>query len=90
VVVSPSAVSSGGGATVTVTLAGRVPAGGASITLSSSNASAFNPASILIPVGQLVGTVAVTAGTVSSPATVTVTAAYNGSQASGTVTVTAQ
>jgi len=87
VAISPANVASGSSATVTVTLSSRAPSGGAQIALSSTSASVLNPGSTMsIPENQLVGTVSVTAGPATG--TATVTGSYNGSQASGSVTVT--
>lgn len=88
--VSPSTVLSGANATVTVSLDGPAPAGGAQVALSSSNTAAF-PVPLVVPVsaGSSTGSVSIVAGPVSSPTTVTVTGTYSGASATNTVTVTA-
>lgn len=89
VTVSPSTALSTNSATVTVTLTGLAPSGGAIVTLGSNNTSAFNPpASITVAAGQTTGSATVTAGIVGVSTTVTVTGNYGGAQ-SGTVTVLA-
>lgn len=51
--ISPTTVSSGGLATVTVALSGAAPSpAGATVTLSSSNPSAFPPSTLFVPPGQ--------------------------------------
>jgi hypothetical protein len=59
--VSPAAVAAGQSSTGTVTLNGAAPAGGVTISLSSSNtAIATVPASVTVPVGQTTATYLVT------------------------------
>src|ERR1035437_7075210 len=87
--ISPSTVASGANATVTINLSGAVPTGVASVTLSSSNNSAFLVSSpISIQAGQSSFSFQTQAGTVTSSTAVTVTATYNNSSQSATVTVT--
>jgi uncharacterized repeat protein (TIGR01451 family) len=87
--ISPSSIAGGGSATVSVTLSAAAPSSGAAITLSSTNTSVFNlPASITVAAGQTSGsTGSITAGAVTSAASVTVTGTYNNSSQSGGVTV---
>jgi hypothetical protein len=88
VAVTPSTIAGGAFATVTVTLGGPAPLGGAAVTL-LSNASAFPlPASLTVPAGRLIAstTVQTTAVTASTP--VTVTAAYNGASKTANATLT--
>jgi hypothetical protein len=85
--VSPSTVISTNSATITVTLSGAAPSGGAVVTLSTSSASAFAPpASITVAAGQTAGSATVAAGTVSTSTGVTVTGNYGGAQ-TGSITV---
>jgi sugar lactone lactonase YvrE len=87
VTISPSTVTSGSSAQVTVTLTGPAPSGGAYITLSSTNSSAFPAVGFTVAAGQTSNSSNVTAGTVTSSATATVTAGYNNSSKQATVTV---
>ena len=85
--VNPSSVISTNSATVTVTLSGVAPSGGAVVTLGSNNASAFNPpASITVAAGQTANFATVYSGTVSASTPVTVTGSYGATQ-TGSVTV---
>src|SRR5262249_15872069 len=77
--VLPLRVVGGNAATGTVTLTGIAPAGGAVITLASSNTSAATvPASVTIPAGQTSATYPVTTAVVSTMASSTITATYAG------------
>jgi hypothetical protein len=76
VAVSPSQVASGGSATITVTLAGAAPAGGAAVSLSASSAVFSPQATCNVSAGATIGTCSGTAGTVTSSTPVTVTATY--------------
>ena len=88
--ISPSSVSSGGSATITVTLSGAAPVGGAAVTLSSSNSSALPvPATCTVSAGQTAASCTATAGMVTTSTNVTVTATYNGSSQQASITVTA-
>ncbi|HEV3468848.1 MAG TPA: hypothetical protein VG148_05975 [Pyrinomonadaceae bacterium] len=87
--VSPSSVEGGATAQGQVSLTALAPSGGAAVSLSSSNPSAASvPASVTIAAGQNAATFNVTAGSVSATMTVTITAAYNGTTRSTTLTVT--
>jgi DNA-binding beta-propeller fold protein YncE len=73
-------VSSGGNTTVSIQLSAAAPSGGAVISLTSGNPTAFPlPASYLVPAGQLSISFTNRAGTVTSLTSVTLTATYNGS-----------
>ena len=86
--ISPSTVTTGAPATVSITLNGPAPAGGAQVALTSSNNSAFPvPPSLSITAGNTTATVSVTSGSVSTSTAVTVTATYAGSSANAAVTV---
>ncbi|HEV2487588.1 MAG TPA: alkaline phosphatase family protein [Terracidiphilus sp.] len=82
--VSPvSFVGSGGTATLTVTLSAAALAGGATISLTTSNSTVFPvPVSFTVPAGQTTGSQTVTVGTVTASTLVTVTASYNSSSKS--------
>ncbi|MDQ3806264.1 MAG: hypothetical protein M3416_20855, partial [Acidobacteriota bacterium] len=87
--VAPSSVESGVTAQGQVSLTALAPAGGAAVSLSSSNPSAAGvPASVTIASGQNAANFNVTTGSVSATTTVTITAAYNGTTMSRTLTVT--
>jgi hypothetical protein len=78
--ISPSVVSPGDTATVTVTLSGPAPPEGATVSISSSNLTAFpSPPVCLIPAGQSAATFGVQAGTVTTETRVSVSGGYGGS-----------
>lgn len=86
VAIAPSPVTPGGTATVTITMSGSAPSGGATVMLASSNVSAFPvPASVSVTAGQSSTSVQVTAG--NSTGTATITATYNSSNATASATV---
>ena len=88
VAISPTTITTGSSATVSATLNGPAPAGGAQVTLTSSNNSAFpTPSSIPIAAGNTTASVSVTSGSVSTSTAVTVTATYAASSASAAITV---
>ncbi len=87
VTINPTTVASGGTAQVTVTLSGPAPSGGATITLTSSNNSAFPVINFNIAAGQTSGSAGFGTGTVATATVVTVTAAYNGSSQQTALTV---
>lgn len=90
IVVNPSSVMSGGSATITVTLSGPAPSGGAPVSLVSSDPSAFPPPPMLVvQPGQTSSSTTITVGTVSASTTATVTASYGGATSNVTVTITA-
>ena len=89
VTVSSATLAGGGSATVTVELTGPAPSGGATVTLSSGNATVFHaPASIVVAAGQTSASVKVQAAQVTASTSVTVTATYNGASKTASVTVT--
>ena len=86
---SPSSVASGGAVTITATLSGVAPSGGASVSLLSSNPTALPvPTAIAVTAGQASGSTTATAASVASAMNVTVTGTYNNSSQTGTTTVT--
>jgi len=85
--ISPTTVTSGSSAQVTVTLSGPAPSGGAFITLTSNNTSAFPVAGFTIAAGQTSNSSSFGSGTVTSSTTVTVTASYNNSTQQAQLTV---
>ena len=86
--VSPSAITSGQSGSGTVSLTAPAGTGGATITLSSSNAAVASvPSSVTIPQGSTATTFAVSTGSVSVSTTATVAAYYSGVNTSFLVTV---
>ena len=74
--------------TGTVTLTGPAPAGGAQVMLSSSNASASVPSSVTVPAGSNSATFTVNTSPVLISASATISASYNNTTQSATLTVT--
>jgi pimeloyl-ACP methyl ester carboxylesterase len=72
--------------TGTVTLS-AAPAGGVTVALSSSNPSVQVPLTMSVGAGQSFGTFSATAIAVTAQTSVTVTASYDGGQATNTLTV---
>ncbi|MCB1022105.1 MAG: hypothetical protein KDC27_19395, partial [Acidobacteria bacterium] len=72
---APTAVTGGQPSTGTVTLGAPAPAGGVLVSLSSGNASASVPGSLVIPQGQTTGQFTVTTTTVSTQQVAQITAA---------------
>ena len=86
--VFPANVPGGATASLTVTLTGQAPPGGAVVTL-SSNATAFPvPATVTVPAGRSSATVLVQTKAVTTATPVTVTATYNATSKTATATVT--
>jgi hypothetical protein len=81
--ISPSNSVIGGSSTIlTVTLSGPAPAGGAAVSLSSSDTVLYPvPATLTAPEGGITASTTVLTGSTATTATVTVTGTYNGSQA---------
>ncbi len=91
--VSLSSTSTAGGNTVqgTATLTAGAPTGGATIALSSSNTSvATVPSSVVVPQGSASATFTVTALTVGSTTTATISGSYLNVTQSAPLSVTAQ
>ena len=86
---SPSSVLGGNSSTGMVTLNGPAPAGGALVTLSSSNTSAAQvPASVTVAANATTATFAVTTSPVAADTPLTISGTYSATQ-SGSLTVTA-
>lgn len=84
----PSYVKGGTFTHVQVSLDAPAPAGGATVTLSSTNTAVLNPGPITIAAGQTQSAViTVPVGRVNRTLGVTVTGQYNGRQIAATVTV---
>ncbi len=86
---NPTSVTGGTqNSTGTVTLSGAAPAGGAVVSLSSSNtAVARTPASVTVAAGGTTATFTVTTSSVSTSAEITITAVYAGTTRTATLTV---
>src|SRR5207244_4066972 len=75
---NPSSVTCGNSSTGTVTLSGAAPAGGATVTLSSSNtAAAAVPSSVTVAAGATSASLTVSTSTVTASTTVAISAAYS-------------
>lgn len=89
VTLNPSSVTGGSNSTGTVTLNGKAPAGGAVVTLASSNTGAAQvPATVTVSAGSTSTTFTVTTSAVGTTTTSSISATY-GTTASATLTVNA-
>ena len=88
---SPATVQGGANASATVTLTGPAPAGGAVVSLTSSNtAAATVPANVTVPAGATsAATSSVATSAVSTTTTSVISATYSGATRTATLTVTA-
>ena len=88
VTVNPASVLGGSSSTGTVTLSGPAPAGGAVVTLSSSDTAAAQvPASVTVAANATTATFSITSSPVASNTSLTISATYGATQnASFTVT----
>jgi len=86
---NPTSVTGGNSSTGTVTLSGPAPAGGAQVTLSSSNTTVARvPSSVTVGAGATSATFTVTTSDVATSTTVTISAAYGGVTKTASLTVT--
>lgn len=85
--IAPGNLVGGNTAVGTVTLNGAAPSGGALVMLSSNNAAATVPASVLVPAGQTSATFTAQTSAVTSLITATIRATY-GSSTPATKTAT--
>jgi hypothetical protein len=86
---NPTSVMGGNSSTGTLTLSGPAPAGGAQVTLSSSDTAAARvPASVTVAAGATSATFTVSTSAVAASTTVTISAAYSGVIKSASLTVT--
>jgi hypothetical protein len=85
---TPNSVASGATAACSVTLSAAAPAGGTSLSISSSSSALSLPTQLAIPAGATSASVTATAGPVTADQAVTVTATLGGTAKSATVTVT--
>ena len=86
---TPSAVLGGKPATGTLTLTGLAPVGGLTLQLSSDNAAATVPATVLVPAGKNVATFVVTTKAVTGRTPVNISASANGTTVSQQLAVQA-
>ena len=85
---NPSSVTGGSSSTGTVTLSGPAPNGGAVVSLTSSNTGvAAAPSSVTIPDGSTSANFMVSTNSVSSSVSVTISAFYNSTTQTSTLTV---
>ncbi len=86
---APFGVVGGQSSTGTVTLGGPAPSGGAIVALASSNSSVASvPATVTVPGGATSASFIVSTKRVNRTKTATITASYNSSSVSTTLTVT--
>jgi hypothetical protein len=87
---NPTSVVGGAqSSTGTVTLGGPAPAGGAQVTLSSSNTTVARvPSSVMVAAGATNATFAVSTSAVAASTTITISAIYGGATRSASLTVT--
>ena len=86
---NPTSVTGGNSSTGTVTLSGPAPAGGAQVTLSSSNTTAARvPSSVTVNGGSTSATFTVSTSVVGASTTVTISATYGGATRSASLNVT--
>ena len=87
--INPTTIAGGSASSGTVVLSSGAPFGGAVINLSSSNPSVASvPATVTAPANSFVGLFTIATSPVAANTTVTITASYNGTTRSGTLTVT--
>lgn len=86
---NPTNVTGGNSSVGTVTLSGPAPAGGAQVTLSSSNTAAANvPPNVTVAAGATTATFTVSTTAVGASTTVTISATYAGATRSASLNVT--
>lgn len=86
--IAPGVVRGGAPATATITLDSAAPAGGATITLSSSDRRVQPPATITVPAGAVQVAASLTTARTRRDTSVTVTAEYGSSSVNGVLLVT--
>jgi hypothetical protein len=77
---NPASVTGGSSSVGTVTLNMAAPSGGAGVFLSSSNAAATVPQSVVVPAGQTSASFTATTSAVSASTSATITASLGGSK----------
>ena len=88
VTVNPTSVGGGSATTGTVEISPAAPSGGSVVTLSSSSSLASVPASVTVAAGQKYATFQVATAAVLASAQATITASFNGSVKTTTLTIT--
>jgi hypothetical protein len=89
IALNPASVVGGSTSQGTASLTSAAPAGGAVVTLSSSNTSAATvPTSVTVPAGAFSATFTVSTASVTASTSATITGAFGGSTRSATLTVT--
>jgi uncharacterized repeat protein (TIGR03803 family) len=86
--IDPPGVVGGTSVTATVTLSWAAPPGGATISLTSNSSLASVPVNVTVPPGAKTASFPVSTKPTKKSRVATLTATYNGSQASGTLTIT--
>ena len=87
VVIAPSSVTGGAGATGTVNIIGVAPAGGLTVNLSSNNASGQSAASVVVPAGTKTVNFPITTTPNVNDVTAKFTATANGGSAIGNLNI---
>lgn len=90
ITISPSTITGGAQPQGIVMLNGQAPAGGATVSLTSSSPSVIPPASVLVEAGGFSASFPIPTSAVSTNTTATVTANYGGASAQSQVTLTPQ
>jgi hypothetical protein len=85
--VTPASVQGGTQCQGRATLSAAAPAGGATVTLSSSGSAATIPANVTVPAGSTSAAFAIGTTTVSSATTVNIAGAYAGATLSASLTI---
>ena len=86
---SPTSLSSRGTSTCTVTISQPAGSGGIAVTLSSNAAALTMPASVTVAAGATSASFAATAGTITTNQSAVVTASYNGSSQTTSISLVA-
>ena len=85
--ITPSTVAGGAAAQAVITLSSPAPEAGAVVALASSQPAAAVPANVIVSAGQTMATFTVNTIAVSGAVNAVITATFNGSSASGALTV---
>jgi len=87
---APSSLNAGASTSCTVTLNQAAPAGGGAVTLASNNPALTIPASVAVAGGALSAAFTATAGALTSNQNATITASFNGSVQTATLSLIAR
>jgi uncharacterized protein (TIGR03437 family) len=85
---NPASLSSGASSICTAALSEPASSAGVTVNLSSSTGALPVPASVTVPSGSTTGSFTATAGTISAAQTAVVTASYNGSSQTASISLT--